>query len=90
MDKSGETTILLEYYAKGHQFHYNTGNHPIDNNYYRPLGLCTVDKANVFCSIVQPFITKRNVNTPIVPFEIMKESWDEFCKLEERKKLSIL
>ena len=90
MEDFGKREIILEYFAEGHHFHYNMGDHPIDYECYRPLDRCTMDKADVFCSIVQPFITKRNVNTPIVSFEIMKEAWDEFCQLEERKKLSIL
>ena len=90
MEDLGNKKILLEYFAEGHHFHYNMGDYPIDEIRYRPLGTCTVDKANVFCSIVQPFITKRNVNSPIVPFEVLKESWDEFCRLEVCEKLNIL
>ena len=90
MEDFGKREVLLEYFDEGRHFHYNMGNYPIDYERYRPLGRCSIDKADVFCMIVQPFITKRNANTPIVSFEIMKESWDEFCNLEERKKLSIL
>lgn len=90
MEDYEKQEVLLEYFAEEHHFHYNTGNYPIDYERYRPLGLCPVNKAVVFCTIVQPFITRRNANTPIVSYEIMKEAWDEFCQLEERKKFSIL
>lgn len=80
---------MLEYYAKGHQFHYNLGDYPIPDEHgcYLPLGWCSTDEADVFCRIVQPFIVKERFDTPEVPYEKMKEAWDSYCMLIEKGKI---
>ena len=89
MEKSEERNIMLEYYPKGHHFHYNRGNHPIPdpNECYIPLGWCSVNEADLFCGIVYPFIEKHRYDTPDVPYETVKESWDNYCDLIEKEKL---
>lgn len=88
-EESEERNIMLEYYPKGHHFHYNTGNHPIPDEYgcYLPLGWCSMKEAERFCRLVQPFISESRIDSPIVSFDTMKESWDNYCDLIEKGKL---
>lgn len=86
MEKSEERNIMLEYYAKGHQFHYNRGNYPIPDVHgcYLPLGWCSMDEADKFCRIVEPLISDTRNDSPIIPFETMKKAWDNYCWLTEK------
>ena len=86
MEKSEERNIMLEYYPKCRHFHYNMGDHPIPDIHgcYLPLGWCSLDEASAFCNIVRPFLyAESRHDSPIIPFETMKESWDNYCRLIE-------
>lgn len=86
MERSEERNVMLEYYPKGHHFHYNMGNYPIPDKHgcYLPLGWCSEEEASSFCRIVQPFISDGRIDSPIVPFETMKEAWDNYCSIIEK------
>lgn len=90
MDRSNNHELMLEYFEKGHQFHYNRDviNTPSDD-YYRPLGWCTFNEADVFTRIVNPMITKNRYDDPDVSFDRVKESFDEFCSMIEKDELKL-
>jgi len=86
MERLEKRKIMLEYSGKGRQFHYNMGDYPIPDIHgcYLPLGWCSIEEADFFCTIVQPFMTQRSIDTPIVPFEVMKEAWGKYCRFVGR------
>lgn len=89
MERSEKRNVLLEYYPKGHHFHYNVEMHHKPDDCYLSLGWCSYDEADLFCTIVNPIIAKRRYDTPEIPFEIIKESWDGFCEMIEKSKVKI-
>ena len=91
MERSEERNIMLEYFDKGHQFHYNTGNHPIPDEHgcYMPLGWCSMNEASLFCAIVNPLIVKKRYDTPDIPFDTMKEAWDDYCEMIMKGRIKI-
>lgn len=84
MERSEKRNVLLEYYPKGHHFHYNINYQNRPSVYYLPLGWCSVDEADVFTLIVQPLITKLRYDDKEVSIDRMKESWAEYCKIIEK------
>lgn len=85
MERSETRNVLLEYCAVGHHFHYNIDRKNRPNEYYVELGWCTIDEADAFCRVVQPFLNKKRYDSPDIANEVVKESWDEFCDMIEHE-----
>ena len=56
MERSEKRIILLEYFDKGSQFHYNMEGRQTLSNRFRPLGWCSIDEAECFCETLSPLI----------------------------------
>lgn len=89
MERSKERNILLEYNETANHFHYNMDARQRPIEVYHPLGWCTWEEACAFCEIMQPLISYQKNGEILVTKERMKKSWDAFCEMIEKGKISI-
>lgn len=89
MERSKERNVLLEYYDKGHTFHYNYNAHNAPSEQFRELGWCSEKEADVFCHLMFPLKAFHKHGEILVTFDRMKKAWKIFCEIIKDEKIII-